>query len=35
MSNNVKKYKHTKPHILLFDDIININNFDPNNIKTE
>ena len=34
MSNNVKKYKQNQ-YILLFDDIININNFDPNNIKIE
>ena len=24
-----------KPHILLFNDIINIKNFDPNKIKTD
>ena len=33
MSNIIKDINIKKPHILLFNDIINIKGFDPNNIK--
>ena len=35
MSNNVKEIGHKKPHILIFNDTININIFDPNKIKKD
>ena len=31
----VIKYKHKKTHILLFDDLINVKDFDPNNLKID
>ena len=30
-----ERYEPKKPNILLLNDIINIENFDPNNIKTD
>ena len=35
MSDIIKDINIKKPHVLLFNDIINIKDFDPNNIKTD
>ena len=35
MSNKVKDIDVKKPHILLFNDMISIKKFDPNNIKID